>query len=287
MTSSAFSINSTSVPQSTGLAVSTTYGATATLTLDSTVGASTISWSIVGVSGPAIATPTITPSGTPLGSTATFTIGSDQSDGLGVAYGVRCRVTDSARTVYDAYGIVGVPNNAGDVPFVAGEAYNWRHPTQGWCPQVNIIAARQRLMELAVVDVTGSPGNTALSADTWAEITGTSFALGSATESSWTLAGSGAGVVWGGSGTVLVLVNAQVSAYCSVSDDIQHVGVAVDGSIVGTTGSQLTGTRSCCSVHQLVEVASGETVSIRVKTTDGGDLTVQGLTATFAAITST
>jgi hypothetical protein len=142
MASASFSIDGTSVPQTTGVAVSTSYDATVALTLDSVTGAAAISWSVVGVSGPEIATPTITAAGTPLGASASFTVGSDQSDGLGVAYGVRCRVTDGTGQVVEAFGIVGVENDAGDVPFIAGEGLSWRHPTMGWCPQLNAILAR-------------------------------------------------------------------------------------------------------------------------------------------------
>lgn len=140
MASAAFSINSTSVPQSTGIAVSTTYGATVTLTLDDITGASAIAWTIVGVNDPGTSVPTITRSGTPLGSTATFTAGADPMNGKGVSYNIRCRVTDGNRTTYDHYGVVGVPNAGGFVPFAAGEDLNARHATMGWTIGANDMA---------------------------------------------------------------------------------------------------------------------------------------------------
>lgn len=140
MASSAFSINSISVPQSTGIAVSTTFGATVTLTIDSITGASSIAWSIVGVNDPSTSVPTITASGTPTGATATFTAGSDPGNGKGLSYLIRCRVTDGNGQRYYSYGVVGVKNAGGFVPFAAGEDLNGRHPTMGWTVGANDMA---------------------------------------------------------------------------------------------------------------------------------------------------
>jgi hypothetical protein len=139
MTSAAFSIDGTSVPQVTGLPVTTTYGATVALAITSVVGAVSIDWSIVGVSAPTVATPTITRAGTPLGATATFTVCSDPGTGSGVCYGVRCRVTDGAGQVFDHYGLVGVAATVGFIPFVAGESGTWAHATMGWTPRMNAL----------------------------------------------------------------------------------------------------------------------------------------------------
>ena len=139
MTSAAFSIDGTSVPQATGLPVTTTYGATVALAVTSVVGAVSIAWSIVGVSAPTVATPTITPAGTPLGATASFTVCADPGTGSGVCYGVRCRITDGAGQVFDSYGLVGVAATVGFIPFVAGESGTWAHPTMGWTPRMNAL----------------------------------------------------------------------------------------------------------------------------------------------------
>jgi hypothetical protein len=139
MTSAAFSIDGTSVPQATGLPVTTTYGATVALAITSVVGAVSVDWSIVGVSAPTVATPTITRAGTPLGATATFTACADPGDGGGVCYGVRCRVTDGAGQVFDSYGLVGVAATVGFIPFVAGESGTWAHATMGWTPRMNAL----------------------------------------------------------------------------------------------------------------------------------------------------
>lgn len=137
MTSAAFTVNATAVPRNSGAAIDTTYGGTVSLALASTVGVETVTWYIAGVSGPSVASPTISRSGTPLGATATFTVGADPGDGAGIAYGIRCDVRDGNGTLYQSYGVVGVPNVAGGVPLVAGEDGAWRHATLGWTPVFN------------------------------------------------------------------------------------------------------------------------------------------------------
>lgn len=137
MASAAFTIDSTAVPQSSGEAVATSYGATVSLALSSVVGANSIRWTIVGTSAPDVATPTITPAGVPLGATATFTVGADAGYGDGVAYAVRCQVRDGGGGMVESFGIVGVRNSAGVVPAVAGEEGSWRHETHGWTDLLN------------------------------------------------------------------------------------------------------------------------------------------------------
>ena len=137
MASAAFTIDSTAVPQSSGEAVATSYGATVSLALSSVVGANSIRWTIVGTSAPDVVTPTITPAGVPLGATATFTVGADAGYGDGVAYAVRCQVRDGGGGMVESFGIVGVRNSAGVVPAVAGEEGSWRHETHGWTDLLN------------------------------------------------------------------------------------------------------------------------------------------------------
>jgi hypothetical protein len=135
--SAAFSIEGTTVPTTTGLAVSVAYSATVDLALLSTTGAGSIDWAIVGSSDPALTTPTITKAGSPLGATASFAFPANTLGGTqGAAYGIRCTVTDGNGDTAVAYGIVGAPNGSGIVPLVAGER-NWRHATHGWILALN------------------------------------------------------------------------------------------------------------------------------------------------------
>lgn len=139
MTSAAFSIDGTTVPRSNGNAIETTHGATVNLALLSTVGADTITWTIAGLSSPDAIAPTITKSGTPLGSTASFVMPAELVDdvGGGLSVGVKCRVQDGNGTRYESFGVVGVPTIGGAVPVVAGEDNHWRHETVGWTTIVN------------------------------------------------------------------------------------------------------------------------------------------------------
>lgn len=136
MTSAAFTINSTTVPQSNGDAVETSSGGTVSLAVTDTTGANSIVWDVVGTSDPDVAAPTITTAGVPDGATATFIMPGEPSLSMGSAVGVRCRVEDDAGNTYDHHGVVGVPNNASLVPLCAGEK-TWRHATHGWLKQVN------------------------------------------------------------------------------------------------------------------------------------------------------
>ncbi len=137
MTSAAFTINGSAVPQTTGIPVIAAYGSTVTLALSSVVGANSIQWAIAGTSGSTVTAPNITRAGSPLGATATFTFGADPGDGGGMAYGVRCRVTDGAGVTYESHGMVGAADVAGFVPLAIGEDNGWRHATAGWLPAMN------------------------------------------------------------------------------------------------------------------------------------------------------
>jgi hypothetical protein len=134
MASAAFAIDGTAVPKSDGKAVEVEYGDTVNLALASTVGAETIEWSILGTNSPNVSTPSVTRAGTPLGATASFTVGTDSGTGFGICYGVRCKVTDGGGTVTYGYGVVGVPAAYGEPPHVDNEEL-WRHATHGWLPK--------------------------------------------------------------------------------------------------------------------------------------------------------
>jgi hypothetical protein len=131
--SAAFTINSTAVPA----AVSVAYGATVTLVLTSITGVESVAFTIEGTSKSGVSAPTLTPSGSPSGSTATFTMPSDPGDGLGRSYLVKCTVSNSYET-QTAYGIVGAVNDAGLVPLAAGET-TARSATHGWLDTVNTL----------------------------------------------------------------------------------------------------------------------------------------------------
>jgi hypothetical protein len=67
-------------------------------------------------------------------------MGSDQSDGAGVAYGVKCVVRDAFGNQSASYGIVGVPSASGRIPGVSGEEL-WRHATHGYTELLNSMVA--------------------------------------------------------------------------------------------------------------------------------------------------
>jgi len=126
-----FTINSTQAPA----AVATTYGATVSLALVSTTGVNTIQWSLPGASR-SLTTPTIAVSGTPAGATASFAMVADDGSERGAAFVVKCQITDANGISYTAYGIVGVVDGTGTVPFVLGEELA-RDAVFGWCPTLN------------------------------------------------------------------------------------------------------------------------------------------------------
>jgi hypothetical protein len=114
-----FTINGNATPPELAVAASSLV----TLALTSTSGVRTIAWSIVGNSSDLLVNPTITPAGSPLGATATFTMPS----GTGQAYLVQCLVNNGRddEGVEDGAlkkrAIIGVVNGAGFVPFAFGE----------------------------------------------------------------------------------------------------------------------------------------------------------------------
>lgn len=141
--SAAFTVNGNPNPATH----TTTYGATVTLALTSIVGASSIQWSIVGTSDSSISSPTITPAGSPSGSTATFAFPSDPGTGRGRSVLVKCLVSDG--TVSGAlrdedegthwavqYALIGVAAANAVVPIAVNEGLH-RNATHGWIEVLN------------------------------------------------------------------------------------------------------------------------------------------------------
>ena len=137
MASANFTLNGSSAPPE--LAV--TGGSLVTLELTSTSGVRTAVWSIVGNSSSALVNPTITPGGSPIGATATFTM----PVGTGQGYLVQCVVNGGVddegvvQSTLTKRAIVGVINAAGFVPFCAGESFE-RSATYGYTEDLNTLA---------------------------------------------------------------------------------------------------------------------------------------------------
>lgn len=132
MASATFKVNGT-VP--TG-AVSVSYGDTITLALVITIGAASIVWDVVGRSHTDSALPTITPAGSPVGATATFTFRSAPGDSAGRSYRVRCTVTDGNGNSGSSVAVIGVLGSSGVVPFCHGETTE-RNAELGWAGDMN------------------------------------------------------------------------------------------------------------------------------------------------------
>lgn len=134
MPSALFRINSGTA----GIAQNVSPSSTVTLTLDSLTGVRTISWEIIGTHSSLVAKPVITPSGTPLGSTASFTVLAGDSQ----AYGVRCTVNGGRDTnnVFDPdlvyTSAVYVPTPSGMRIGFVGESTE-DSPTHGTVDKIN------------------------------------------------------------------------------------------------------------------------------------------------------
>lgn len=142
---SAFSVNGV-VP--TG-AVAVEPGSQVTLQVLNVAGLNTIEWSIVGNDNHVRVNPTITPSGSPAGATATFFMPADIGDDLGQAYRIQCVGRSGGRaaraiagstttpiTSSTTYAIVGVTNISNIVPFAYGEELD-RDLVYGWTETIN------------------------------------------------------------------------------------------------------------------------------------------------------
>jgi hypothetical protein len=121
MASAAFTVNGGSSPQTCAA------GSLVTLALTSTTGVGTVTWSIIGSSDSSKVAPTITPTGSPNGATATFTMNTPVGS-VGLTWLVRCVINggvDSAGqavAAYTATAVVGVVNSTGILPFAFGES---------------------------------------------------------------------------------------------------------------------------------------------------------------------
>lgn len=135
MANANFTINGNATPPAIAVSASTTV----TLALTDTA-FRTVTWSIVGNHHPSAVNPTITPGGSPLGATATFSMPS----GAGQAYIVECVVNggrddEGAEQAYlTKRALVGVLAASGQIPFAAGEIYE-RHATYGWVVALNAL----------------------------------------------------------------------------------------------------------------------------------------------------
>lgn len=147
--SAAFTIEGTAVPA----AVEVAYGDTVNLALTSTSGVDSVAFSIVGVSKTDLTIPTLTESGSPVGAAASFTMTADPNDVLGRAFLIKCRVTNTQNEYDERYGVVGVPGQAGLVPFCAGEEFA-RHASYGYIDELN--AALNNRARITIDEQTGT-----------------------------------------------------------------------------------------------------------------------------------
>ncbi len=129
--SAAFTVNGDANPNRHEAA----YAATVNLALASIDGVGAVEWSIVGTSKSGQTVPTITLGGVPLGSTASFSMPTDPSDGLGRAFRVKCRVSNGYAAA-ETYGVVGSLNDQGRLPLCVGEQLD-RDATHGITDDIN------------------------------------------------------------------------------------------------------------------------------------------------------
>lgn len=142
MANANFTVEGQSVPPATAV----TYGQTVDLALVSTTGVRTVVWSIVGTSRAGLASPTITPAGSPSGVTASFTAGANPGDEIGISYIVKCLVNggrDDAGQLDSTLvktALIGVRNRNGIIPAAVGE-YLEASASHGWTERVNLALA--------------------------------------------------------------------------------------------------------------------------------------------------
>jgi hypothetical protein len=143
-----------------------------------------------------------------------------------------------------------------------------------------------RALALGAVNLSSSSA-TPLTATVWSEIAGT-FALGGASGSLWTLASSGAGLVWGGSEAVSVLSVASINI-TAAGANVLSFGLAVDGTVEGDYDAEAIVTDGVGrrTTTQLLSVDPGETVSAMLRGLYNGNATVDHLTMIVAALGAT
>jgi len=158
----------------------------------------------------------------------------------------------------------------------------------GW-NLITVSAALQsmlRLLSIGHVQLSSIATTTPSGVDTWMLIAGT-FELGAECDSDWTLAASGAGLVWGGTETVRVKATCTASLDPAGVNKIYAIGIAVEGVVAGehTHTTPHLSSDAAIPVVDLVEVAPGETVSVMIQNhTDTTAVDVTHLSAVFEAV---
>lgn len=112
----------------------TTYGGTVNLALTDIAGVGSVQFTIVSSSKGGTTIPTLTESGSPPGSTASFEMPADPGDGLGRTFRIRCVVTSQYETD-TTYGVVGVENLSGRLPICFDEERD--RSTTGYIDEMN------------------------------------------------------------------------------------------------------------------------------------------------------
>jgi hypothetical protein len=200
-----------------GVAVSAS--STVNLALESTVGVSTVVWSIEGNHSSDATNPTITPAGSPSGATASFPMPA----GDGQSYIVQAKINNGRNAngqVDESYtfrALVGVNNDAGMLPFAAGETYE-RSETHGYTEALNTVANNIG----GGGTVTGTGTNEQIA--TWS---GASAIGGSSTLTTSTGPGNGRVVTLGGSsttGSVYLTLQGDSATLVFYGDDGVEIG---------------------------------------------------------------
>lgn len=157
MASANFTVNGASTPP----AAEVSAGSTVNLALTSTVGVRTVSWSIVGSHAAASPGPAITPSGSPLGVTASFAMPAGDGQAYLAQAVVNNGVDDAGQ--YDAAltkrALVGVVDGLGSLPLSSNET-NERSATHGYTERVNAATAGGTITVNQVVNALKDPVHT-------------------------------------------------------------------------------------------------------------------------------
>lgn len=109
-----------------------------TLALTDTSYVDVVDWTVIGSHSSSATNPVITPSGSPYGSTATFTMPAGYSQCFVVQSEVNGgRDSNGAyQASYVSSAVIGVASISGVMPFAANETYE-RDPTHGWTDVIN------------------------------------------------------------------------------------------------------------------------------------------------------
>lgn len=145
MVSAAFTINNLSSPQTV------TSGSTVTLRLTTVTGVSSVEWTFHGYYPDDLTVPAVARSGSPAGSTATFTAPTD-SDGYGIALGITCTINNGkiagvVSSDCSSLGRLSIKDNTGEIPIgFPGEQLE-SNGSSGWGRELNrqLTAIRRRL----------------------------------------------------------------------------------------------------------------------------------------------